>query len=191
MKLFKIELDNVVEWLQGPKRDTPKVIFPFDDSLINKDYEIETKILFINKRESTQIKNKDIDSLKGHIEAVLSDDDMLLIRDGNINDEYCAIIKKIATGHGIHRKGVETEFNLTSFASKYCGSHNQKAPFWDNLVYDLLKYFKYKHEYRNYQEYINVFNEIQNELSLNDFSLREIEAAMWHIAKEATSSEPV
>ena len=96
-------------------------------------------------------------------------------------------------GHKIvgKRKGKETsEHNLTSFASKFCGSHNQKAPFWDNLVSDLLNYLGYKYQYRNYRAYVEQFSVLQKKLrddNIGEYSLRDIESAMWHIADKAVN----
>ncbi len=185
-KMFRennVTIDDVIESLHDNGDKNTRIYFPFDCSLAGNPNEILTKILFINYLESTQIKNKDIENLKEHIERVMCDRDFEVICQGELNEEYFSVVDKIAFGHGIKRKNT-TENNLTSFASKFCGSHNQKAPFWDNLVFNFLKYLGYKHEYRNYRAYVAAFKKLQKEHDLTEYSLREIEGNMWKVAKE-------
>ena len=188
MQFFKannVTVNDVSRYLRENMREKTEIRFPFDGTLSGNSNELLTKILFVNYRDSTQIKNRDIIKLKEHIESVLSEKDYSIICKGILNDEYYAIVNRIAFGHGIHNKGTKV-FNLTSFASKFCGNHNQKAPFWDNLVSDMIKYFGYKHQYRNYKEYVMAFEKLQKENGLEMYSLREIEMAMWSVAKKAT-----
>lgn len=182
-----VTINDVVKRLGNPARRKPEICFPFDGELFGNEFEVMTKVLFINKRESTQIKNKDVDRLAAHIQCVVSDDDNDVIRRGEPLEEYCDIVCKIATGHGIHNSRTTTESDLTSFASKYCGSHNQSLPFWDNLVNDFLQFVGYKHKQRNYFEYVQAIKQLQKENGLDDYSLREIEESIWWIAKEAAS----
>ena len=179
-----VTINDVLLYLQE-ENNKPQIEFPFDGSLAGNPNELLTKILFTNFQESTQIKNRDINTLENHIKSVLSERDYKTLHNGILNDDYYAIINKISFGHGIHNKGTK-EFDLTSFASKFCAKHNQKAPFWDNLVSDLLKYLGYKHQYRNYKEYIMAFQKLQDEYNLKNHSLREIESAMWNVAKNST-----
>lgn len=185
IKMFKekkVKFDDVINLLRDEEHKKLKVIFPFDGSLKGNSNEIITKILFINYRESTQIKNRDIGTLEKHISTILQKDDLDILYNGKLNERYFNIVESIAFGHGITGKSAK-ENNLTSFSSKFCGSHNQRAPFWDNLVNEFLQYLGYRHEYRNYRAYVNAFKRLQKEHDLMDFSLREIEEAMWQIAK--------
>lgn len=176
---------NVVLLCLQKENNKPQIEFPFDGSLSGSPNELLTKILYTNFQESTQIKNRDINTLEEHIKSVLSENDYKILHNGILNDDYYAIINKMSFGHGIHNKGTK-EFNLTSFASKFCAKHNQKAPFWDNLVSDLLNYLGYKYQYRNYKEYIMAFQKLQEQNNLKIYTLREIERAMWNVAKNST-----
>lgn len=178
-----VTINDVLLYLEN-EQQKPQIEFPFDSSLSGNPNEILTKILFINYWESTRIKNIDINELKIHIESILCEQDYKTICKGVLNDDYYSVVNKIAFGHGIKTRP-PTEDNLTSFASKFCGSHNQKAPFWDNLVSDLLKYLEYKHERRNYREYVLAFKKLKEENHFNKYSLREIERAMWGVAKKS------
>ena len=88
----------------------------------------------------------------------------------------------------LSRKVLITDFgnedNLTSFASKFCGHHNQNSPFWDNQVSVFVKYLNYRHRYRNYREYVESIIALRNDYNLVDYSLREIEYAMWEITDD-------
>ncbi len=184
-KAANITISSVLTMLSNGKFEKPEVIFPFDRSLDNRLAEsILTKILFVNYRDSTQIKNKDVDRLTEHIKSVLSHGDLAVLYNGELNEQYFCIVDKIMSNHGITgtRNGKPTAENkLTSFASKFCGWHNQKAPFWDNQVFDLLRYLGFKHEYKNYRKYVEAIKTIQTENGLDAYSLREIEFAMWQI----------
>lgn len=181
-----ITIDSVIQLLKTPEREKPQIIFPFTEKPKRNHDEIVAKILIVNFRESTQIKNKDIDVLSQHIFDVLNDADFETIQNGEMNENYFKIIDKISHSHGIKSKSAnKNEDNLISFATKFCGNHNQKAPFLDNLVYELLIFLHYPLKYRNYQEYVEIFKKIQQEYDLSNYSLREIEYAMWEKAKSA------
>lgn len=175
---------DVVNYLKSDQREKCPIVYPFDGSLNGNPNDVLTKVLFINYRESTQIKNKDIEDLVNHIQTVISNSDYDTISTGELNDKYYSIIDKIAHGHGIcgTRNKIPTqEFNLTSFASKFCGSHNQKAPFWDNVVYGFLNKSGYKHKYRDYPAFVEALKKFQSDNELTNFSLRDIEAAIWKL----------
>lgn len=181
-----IKIDDVIEFLKGQESGI-QIGFPFDGSLNGNPNEILTKILFINYRESTRIKNVDVTKLANHIESVLKADDYDIICRGELGDEYYDIVDRIAFGHGIHgiRKGKATkEYNLTSFSSKFCGSHNLSAPFWDNIVSEWLMNNDYQHNYRDYPQYVKAIIRLQSDHNLHNYSLREIEYAIWSKCKE-------
>lgn len=162
--------------------------FPFDGSLSGNPNEVMTKVLFINFRESTRIMNTDIPTLTNHINTMLTVEDYEILRRGEINESYYNIVNKIAYGHGIHgvRKGKPTkEYDLTSFSSKFCGSHNLAMPFWDNIVSQWLMDNGYQHGYRRYPQYVETIKKFQSDYSLNDFTLREIKFAIWKLSKES------
>lgn len=73
---------------------------------------------------------------------------------------------------------------MISFASKFCGHHNQKAPFYDKYVYEALKSWGFKIGYRNYEEYVKAFYELQKLQQLENFSLRHIESYVWKSVKK-------
>lgn len=178
-----ITIDLVIQLLETPGREKPQIIFPFNEKPKRNPDEIVVKILVVNFRDSTQIKNKNIDTLSGHILNVLSSEDFETIRNGEMNEDYFKIVDKIAHGHSIKSKSTNSvEDDLTSFATKFCGHHNQRAPFWDNLVSELLNYFGYQSKYRDYRDYVAACKRIQQENGLMDYSLREIESAMWEKA---------
>lgn len=181
-----ITINDVIKFLKE-QSDIIQIGFPFDGSLNGNPNETLTKILFINYRESTQIKNIDIPILLKHIENVMTTDDYDIIYRGVLNDEYYDIVNRIAFGHGIHGayKGKATkEYNLTSFASKFCGSHNLTAPFWDNIVSKWIMENGYQHNYREYPQYVEAIIKIQSDYNLHNFTLREIEYAVWAKNKE-------
>lgn len=193
-----VKKNDIVKFLNDNCTKDPTPDFPFDGSLKGDPNELLTKILYINYRESTQIKNIDIECLKNHLKKCLSESDYNILENGELTEQYYIIVNRISVGHGIHgkRKNKETnddvatkEFNLTSFASKFCGSHNQKAPFWDNLVSDLMNYFGVKCKYRDYRSYVSAFETLQKELKLEQYSLRQIELAMWYIADKAVNPD--
>lgn len=182
-------IDDVVKFLNS-KKCSVFLRFPFDGALSGNPNEVVTKVLFINYRESTRIKNSDIPTLTNHIDTKLSFEDYEILRRGENNEAYYKIVNKIAHGHGIHgvRKGKPTkEFDLTSFSSKFCGSHNLNMPFWDNIVSQWLMDNGYQHEYRNYPQYVEEIIKLQSDYSLNGFTLREIEFAIWQLCKESNS----
>lgn len=195
LKNFKsnnITIDDIKQRLHDDKREKLQVCFPFDDSLIGNPNEILTKILFINFKESVQLKNKDIKSLKIHIEEVMSNNVFEIIRCGELNEDYFNIVDKIASGHGIRNKkkdGTLTEeCCFLSFATKFCASHNQIAPFLDTLVPILLEYFGYKYKCKSksskYRDYVECLKQFQKENDLTEYSLREIELTMWEVVKD-------
>ncbi len=193
-----VEKKDIIKALNDKCTINLEPAFPFDGLLKGNPNELLTKILYINYRESTQIKNIDIEGLKNHLEKCLSESDYNALKKGELTDQYYLIIEKIAVGHGIHgkRKNKETnedivtkEYNLTSFASKFCGSHNQKAPFWDNLVSDLMNYLGFKCRYRDYRSYVSAFEALQKELKIEEYSLRQIESAVWEIADKAVNPD--
>jgi hypothetical protein len=149
-----------------------------------------TKILFVNFLDSTRIKNTNIVTLKDHIKNVLSDNDFEVLHQGVINEQgllnerYFEIVVNMASGHGIIGTGNNNEDNLTSFASKFCGHHNQNSPFWDNQVSVFVKYLNYRHEFRNYRAYVESLRAIQQDFNLIDYSLRDIEYAMWLVTND-------
>lgn len=192
LKNFKsnnITIDDIKQRLHDDKREKLQVCFPFDDSLIGNPNEILTKILFIKFKESTPRKNIEIIPLKTHIEKVMCSKDFEIIRCGELNEDYFNIVDKIASGHGIRNKkkdGTLTEeCCFLSFATKFCASHNQVAPFLDTLVPTLLKYFGYKYASSNYRSYVECLKQLQKENDLTEYSLREIELTMWEVVKES------
>ena len=182
-----IKLDDIKKVLS--ERIVDPICFPFDGYLDDrKDDAILTKILFVNYLDSTRIKNRDIDKLKNHISKVLQKSDIEVLRKGELNERYYEIVNKIAFNHGITgiRNGKPTkEYNLPSFASKFCGSHNKTAPFWDNQVSDLLMYLGYDHKYRDYKEYVGALLQLKKDGNFKHYPLRRIEHAMWIISDRA------
>lgn len=181
-------IKDVTEFLKA-KNCNFHLAFPFDGSLTGNPNEVLTKVLFINFRESTRIKNVDIPALTKHIENELTVEDYKIICRGDLNDTYYNIVNRIAFGHGIHgvRNGKPTkEYDLTSFSSKFCGSHNLTTPFWDNIVSQWLMDNGYQHEYRKYPQYVGAIKKMQSNHILTDFTLREIEFAIWTLEKHMT-----
>ena len=186
-----VQFDSVINKLNEINRDAFMVRYPFaacfDD---NGEDHILTKILFVNYLDSTQIKNINIPTLQNYISSVLIEGDFVVLHQGifdehgKLNDRYFDIVNNIAIGHGIIGAGNRNEDNLTSFASKFCGHHNQNSPFWDNQVSVFVKYLNYRHRYRNYREYVESIIALRNDYNLVDYSLREIEYAMWEITDD-------
>ena len=186
-----VQINDVIYKLNNINRADFTVCYPFDDAFNTRDENhIITKILFVNYLDSTQIKNRNIVTLKNHITQVLNDNDFIVLHQGILNeqglfnDRYFDIVNNIATGHGIVGTRNQNEDNLTSFASKFCGHHNQISPFWDNQVSSLVKYLNYDHEYRNYRAYVESLMALQCDYNLLDYSLREIEFAMWSVTDD-------
>jgi len=165
-----------------------EVGFPFDRTLSENDSGILTKILFVNYEDSTQVKNKNIKKLVGHIQSVMGDKEWTIIRAGELTDEYFEVVERISHGHRIKSNpGNDREDDLTSFASKFCAKHNQKAPFWDNDVHELLKYWGFPAKYRNYPDYVNALRQLRDQQELGEFSLRHIEGHLWKIMNRINS----
>lgn len=185
-----VQFDSVINALNNHREETA-VLYPFDASFDDKtDNHILTKILFVNYLDSTQIKNINIDVLKNHINNVLADNDFevlhqgVLNEHGLINERYFEIVDNLSTGHHIIGTGKTKEDNLTSFASKFCGRHNQNSPFWDNQVSVFVKYLNYRHAYRNYRAYVESLLAIKQDYGLINYSLRDIEHAMWLVSND-------
>ena len=100
-----IKIDDVIEFLKVQESGI-QIGFPFDGSLNGNPNEILTKILFINYRESTRIKNVDVLKLSEHIESVLKTDDYEIICRGELGDKYYDIVNRIAFGHGKLQKNI-------------------------------------------------------------------------------------
>jgi hypothetical protein len=166
-----------------------KVTFPFTVDF-SEDYidVIYTQIWHVNYWESVQIKDKNIPTLAEHIRKIIGINELNILKAGELTEEYFEIVEKIAVGHEIRTKSTNiVEDNLTSFASKFCGHHNQKAPFFDRYVFELMNYWigdKFKLEWRNYRNYVEAFKLLQKQQKLEKFSLRDIESYMWKVAKE-------
>ncbi len=91
----------MIEFLNAGK-SVVKIDFPFDGSLNGNPNETLTKVLFINYKESTQIKNADILALSNHIRIVMSADNYEIIHRGKLIDDYYDIVDRIAFDHGIY-----------------------------------------------------------------------------------------
>jgi hypothetical protein len=178
---------------RAPKMPTKKditvdstILFPFDGTLQGNENEIVTKILFVMNKESVYLPNIGVEPLAKHIKSILADESKYdILKAGELNDEYFEIVEKIAVGHGVKNNPKYKESNLISFSSKFCGHHNQKAPFYDNLCYELVKYWiNDKLQERNYRQYVDALKQLQKKQKLEAFSLRNIESYMWQIGKK-------
>ena len=120
--------------------------------------------------------------------------DGVLKSTGELNDAYLLLVDKIAKGHetSSRKDNYDKKIydNLVSFASKFCGNHNQNSPFYDNLVWEFINYwgkvyakkdtgYDYFVNYKDYRKYVEVFCKLREQQKLENFSLRHIELCIW------------
>jgi len=177
--------------------EKPEVIYPFSDVSTKGDIEfIIPKILLVNFYEKTQVKDKNIEDLAKHIDRVMAEENWDVLRSGDLSEDYFLIAEQIAQGHGIKsNQNNPSEDTMTSFASKFCGHHNQKAPFYDKYVWEILKYWVkgtgFKMEWHNYRNYVEAFWHLQEcHPYLKSFSLRHIESYIWSVANDIVKEHP-
>ena len=101
-------------------------------------------------------------------------------------DEYLSLVGQIASNHNIKMRFTDNNrANLVSFASKYCGHHNQRYPFYDKLAYLWLKDCKYNVEYHDYPLFVSAFKKLRDDIGVSEteFTLRQIEYYVWCVMK--------
>ena len=104
---------------------------------------------------------------------------------GNTNDEdYFSLVEQLATGHGIKKSNSEKELYLISAASKYCGHHNRKYPFYDENNRQMLKLLGYPDCYHSFPDYVRSIRDMQQENGLEKLTLRELDYYLWEKSKK-------
>lgn len=99
---------------------------------------------------------------------------------GNTDDEdYYSLVERVATGHGIKRKNNNKELCLLSAASKYCGHHNRKYPFYDSVNLKILKSWGYRGCDHDFPTYVKAFRDVQQKNGLGELTLRELDYYLW------------
>ena len=109
---------------------------------------------------------------------------------GNTNDEdYFSLVERLATGHGIKKSNSNSELYLISAASKYCGHHNRKYPFYDENNRKMLKILGYPDCYHNFTDFVRAFKDIQQKNGLEKLTLRELDFYLWLESKKAMKNQ--
>lgn len=85
-------------------------------------------------------------------------------------------------------------FCFYSFASKYCSHHRPDVyPIYDSYVNKLLKYFRNRDKFcefneknlKEYEEYTKIIHNFRTYYGLESFTIKEIDKYLWLLGKEA------
>ena len=106
--------------------------------------------------------------------------------------EYLYLVEKIASQHSIKQNRTnKNPAHFLSFASKFCGHHNQIYPFYDNLVFTYLKDNGYDVKYHDYQKYVNALKKLRIDIGFteSEVTMRHIEYYIWKMKKDENNSK--
>jgi len=158
-------------------------VYGFDNDDISS---VEEKIKYVWKLESLNALRLSQEQKSQFAKHIISLNIPNSVICGNTNDEeYFSLVERIATGHGIKRSNSNKELYLISAASKYCGHHNRKYPFYDKLNRETLKLWGYRGCYNNFPNYVKAFRDIQQKNGLGKLTLRELDYYLWAESKKA------
>ena len=99
-----------------------------------------------------------------------------------------SIVNCIAIGHGISKSKTEGDKNYYSFASKYCGLHNQEEyPMYDNYIHKILVAYQRKSKFSNFEpedlksfsKFKKVLQDFKTKYSLTKYNVKEIDMFLW------------
>ena len=174
----------------------PSLWYPFNDQSIENNRDIiMIKVLLVNQYERTRMQSRNVEKVVNHLVTSMKDSDWRVLHSGNINEEYFSIVKRIATDH-CAKSNIKNDNNdnYLSFATKFCGSHNQLAPFFDSYCWTALAYWRHKDKKptlikQDYEAYVEAFKQLQNEKSLSDFTLRHIEYCVWNEVRKKITDQ--
>ena len=177
---------NNTENLYKPERALEKL---FKDYRTNNENNILIKIYALNDAYSVNIR------WQVTIAKYIANQKI----DADLHTGDLRVVDKIRTGHGVRRKGTDTEINFYSFATKYCGFHNpDKYPLFDSNVKRALRYFK-KHnpeftfnntDLRVYKAFVDIIQRFQKVFAIQVFSFRDIDKYLYLVGRELNENLP-
>lgn len=206
MKQIKVKKINIQE-LEYPtieliekyieKFNNNKRYFSADRAILNlinsfpdnvKIEDVFLKVSVINALYSTNI--LDIFKIAEHILRLDIDTDL---KKGNPE-----IIYSISHNHNICSKKNNTEYNLYSFATKYCNWHNRKNyPIYDSFVSKVLIGYKTKYAFSSFNNndlkdfviFKRVIADYICHFKLTKYSLIEIDKFLWQYGKDVFKTD--
>ena len=157
-------------------------IYGFDNDDISV---VEKKIQYVWKLESLNAMRLSQEQKLQFSKHIISLNIPVSVICGNTNDEdYFSLVERLAIGHGIKKSNSDKELYLISAASKYCGHHNRKYPFYDENNRKMLKILGYPNCYHNFSNFVKAFRDIQQKNGLDKLTLRELDYYLWAESKK-------
>jgi hypothetical protein len=157
-------------------------VYGFDNNDIDV---VEKKISFVWKWESLNAMRLSREQKSQFARHIISLNIPNSVICGNTNDEdYFDLVERLATGHGIKKSNSKKELYLISAASKYCGHHNRKYPFYDENNRQMLKLLGCPDCFQDFPDYVRSIRDIQQKNGLESLSLRELDYYLWSESKK-------